>query len=120
GCGWAWAGGKGIGRAKAFDFKPEKTESYTMSFPTTPAPSATTSPSSSAPLCSPTARSEVLPPSATTSRSFSPYRLGLSGNYRSPIGALFPLLLGGACLWLSLILFTQLSLVRTPRQTVQA
>src|SRR5262249_43086521 len=81
-------GRKGIWPVKAFDVQPEETESYTMSTPTSPAPSATTTPSSSAPLCSPTARSEVLPPSATTSRSFSPYRLGLSGNYRSPIGAL--------------------------------
>ena len=61
--------------------------------------------SSSAPLSSPTARSEVLPSSAR--------RLGLSGNYKSPIGAGFLLLLGLICLLLSsLILLAQLSPVR--------
>jgi hypothetical protein len=110
-------GRNGIWPVKAYDVKPKEKESYTMSGRTCPASSATTSPSSSSPLPLPTTRSEDLSSSATTSSSLSPHRLGLSGNYRSPIGVGFLLLLGFICLLLSLILLAQLSFARRLRQT---
>src|SRR5262245_1698337 len=89
-------GRNGIWPVKAIDVRPG-TDSYTMSIPTCPTSSVTASSSSSAPLPSPAARSEILTSSATTDSSTSAHRLGLSGNYRSPIGAGFLLLIGGVC-----------------------
>ena len=112
-------GRNGILPVKAFDVWPGD-ESYTMCVSTCPDPSAAVNSTSSAPSPSPTARSEFPPSPATTRSSHSAPRLGLSVNYKSPIGAGFLLPLGFICVSLSLILLGQLSLVRRPRQTDQA
>ena len=88
-CGWASSGATGSGRSKPSIFRVGET-SYTLSVPNKSVSHLQGRPSSDVEKSAP--------------------RLGLSGNYWSPTGVGFLLLIGGICLFLSLALLAQLVL----------